>query len=145
AEVFRFDKGGWSGPTQLDLGSVAVGPGRSTGDGDGFGWAVGLSANGDTALIGAPFRAFNNEQHAGAAYVFRSSGSDGWTGPTELSLGSSAHGEQAGEGGDTFGISLALSGDGNLAVIGAPGRGAGSIETFRFAAGNWSAPAELSA
>ena len=70
-----------------------------------FGTGVALSADGNTALIGG-----DDDNAVGAAWVFTRSGST-WTqqGPK---LTSTAAG--------TFGQSVALSGDGNTALIGAP-------------------------
>jgi FG-GAP repeat len=71
----------------------------------GFGRSVALSADGDTALIGAP-RA--NESH-GAAWVFTRSGST-W----------SQFGHGLAGGNASFGRSVALSADGTTALVGAP-------------------------
>jgi hypothetical protein len=75
--------------------------------GDQFGWSVALSNDGNTALIGA--NAKNN--HVGAAYVFLRSGS-GWALQQELT-------ESNPGTFDLFGSSVALSSDGNTALIGA--------------------------
>ena len=71
-----------------------------------FGRSVALSADGDTALIGA-----TNDAHGlGAAWVFTRSGST-WTQQAKLT--------GAGEnGGGWFGRSVALSADGDIALIG---------------------------
>jgi lipocalin len=72
-----------------------------------FGSSVALSADGQTALVGAP----NDDNGAGAAWIFTRSGST-WTQQGEKLLG-------AGESGyDEFGASVALSADGSTAVIG---------------------------
>jgi hypothetical protein len=73
-----------------------------------LGYSVALSANGDTALIGAAY----DEKQAGAAYVFTRSG-ESWSQQARLV----ATGE-SGEG--HFGDSVALSANGNTALIGAP-------------------------
>jgi IPT/TIG domain/FG-GAP repeat len=75
-----------------------------------FGRAVALSANGDTALIGEPF---NNNYLTGAAWVFTRSGSS-WI----------QQGGALRPGASTFGTSVALSADGNTALISAPAMGA---------------------
>ena len=77
-----------------------------------IGMSVALSANGNTALVGAPADGINNE-YRGAAFVFTRSGST-WTQQGEKLTGS---GET---GGGWFGESVALSADGNTALIGAP-------------------------
>jgi hypothetical protein len=95
-----------------------------------LGYSVALSADGNTALVGAP----NDNNFAGAAWVFtRSDGVWAQQGPklTGIEPGGSQGGEQCGEktGEETeecgFGRSVALSGDGNTALIGSP-RQAGS-------------------
>jgi hypothetical protein len=85
---------------------------------NGFGGAVALSADGNTALIGA----FSANKQAGAAWVFTRSGST-WTqqGPT-LTGGS----EEVGKG--FFGTGVALSADGDTALIG------GDFDNFHGAA-----------
>jgi hypothetical protein len=75
-----------------------------------FGRAVALSADGNTALIGAPA----DQGSTGAVWVFtRSEGK--WTqqGPKLIASGELGPGR--------FGYALALSADGNAALIGAPG------------------------
>jgi hypothetical protein len=82
-----------------------------------FGSSVALSSDGNTALIGGPadrlptFQQFNG---VGAAWVFARSGST-WTqqGPKLTAS------DETGDGG--FGWGVALSSDGNIALIGGPG------------------------
>ncbi len=73
--------------------------------GDFFGETVSLTADGHTALVGAPFR------RVGAAYVFAEQGGK-WTLEQELQ-------SPAGSATDTYGYSVALSGDGSTALVGA--------------------------
>ncbi len=77
-----------------------------TGNGK-FGTIVALSANGDTALIGG----WNDDHSKGAAWVFTRSGST-WTqqGPKLTGAG------ETGEG--RFGVAVALSADGDTALVG---------------------------
>jgi hypothetical protein len=72
-----------------------------------FGTSVALSSDGNTALIGG----FGDNGHVGAAWGFTRSGST-WTQQGSKLTG----GEELGNGG--FGISVALSSDGNTALIG---------------------------
>jgi RTX calcium-binding nonapeptide repeat (4 copies)/Domain of unknown function DUF11/Fibronectin type III domain/FG-GAP repeat len=73
-----------------------------------FGWSVALSADGDTALISAPFDGTDYGTGApGAAWVFVRTGST-WTQQGPKLSGSSAF----------FGNTVALSADGNTALIG---------------------------
>ena len=103
AWVFRRSGGTWTqeGPKLTPSGAV----GQSQ-----FGWSVALSWDGSTAVIGAPA----DDGFAGAAYVFARSGST-WT---QLGSKLTATGE-SGQG--SFGESVALSGDGATALIGANG------------------------
>jgi hypothetical protein len=75
-----------------------------------FGFSVALSADGNTALIGG----FNDSSYAGAAWVFTRSGS-AWTPQTTTKLTGA---NEIGNG--WFGFSVALSADGNTALIGGP-------------------------
>jgi hypothetical protein len=73
-----------------------------------FGRSVALSADGSTALVGAPADA----GYKGAAWVFARSGAS-WSEQAKLTA--------AGESGVMdFGLSVALSGDGRTALIGGP-------------------------
>ena len=116
-----------SGATWNQQGPALTG-GSETG-GREFGWSVALSANGNTALIGGP----KADNDAGAAWVFtRSVGT--WTQQGEKLTG----GGETGSG--EFGLSVALSYEGNIALIGAPGDGGGTgaVWVFAFANGTWS-------
>lgn len=74
-----------------------------------FGWSAALSSDGNTALIGGPF----DEGGVGAAWVFtRSNGV--WSQQSKL-VGSGVSGP-----GSEQGSSVALSADGNTAVVGGP-------------------------
>jgi len=100
AWVFRCSQGSWSEVAKL-IGAPAIGASAQ-------GTAVALSADGKTALIGAPFD--NND--AGAAFVFTLD-PGGWTQQTKL-FGSNAIGASA------QGTAVALSADGNTALVGGP-------------------------
>jgi hypothetical protein len=71
-----------------------------------FGLTVSLSADGHTALVGAPGRT------VGAAYVFVEHGGT-WSEQQELD-------SPAGSAEDTYGLSVALSADGSTALVAAP-------------------------
>src|SRR6266851_465751 len=74
------------------------------------GWSVALSADGDTAIVGGPF----DNNGIGAAWVFtRRRGV--WTQQGDKLVGSGAVGDAA------QGRSVALSADGNTAIVGGPG------------------------
>ncbi len=74
----------------------------------GFGWDVTLSADGNTAIIGGP----QDNGGVGAAWIFSKNSSGDWIQQGNKLVGSGAIGNA------NQGISLALSADGNTAIIG---------------------------
>ena len=74
--------------------------------GDRFGWSVSLSSDGNVAVIGE-----YGDERRGSAYVFTRSGSS-WTQQAKLTASDRA-------ANDLFGWSVAISGDGITAMIGA--------------------------
>ena len=85
-----------------------------------FGDSVALSAFGDTALIGGP----TDAEGVGAAWVFTRAGSTWEQQGSKLTAA-----DELGEG--HFGSSVALSGDGEVALIGAPhDEAAGAVWLF---------------
>ncbi len=106
----------------------------TAGDGfaeDYFGTSVALS--GDTALIGAA----GSNNNAGAAYVFQRHGSQ-WTQQAVLTAAD-------GKAGDTFGASLALSGETALVGAGFANRTAGAAYVFVRDGPRWVQQARLTA
>ena len=89
---------------------------------DNFGISVSLSADGNTAVIGA----YADDSYRGSAYVFTRSGST-WTERAKLTASDGAANDQ-------FGLSASISADGNTAVIGAQwddsGRGSAYVFTL---------------
>jgi hypothetical protein len=83
-----------------------------------FGTSVALSTDGTTALIGG-----EGDGGTGAAWAFTRAGS-GWTEQTKLSGSGSANAQ--------FGHSVALSTDGNTALVGEPGAGVGAGQWWAF-------------
>jgi hypothetical protein len=109
-------------------------PGEAVGVGGRFGKSVALSADGATALVGDP--SANGQR--GSAWVFALSGS-GATVQGTLTEPEAAHFDHVGR-------SVALSGDGNTALIGVPGKAeyAGAALVFTRAGESWSRePGEL--
>ena len=107
---------------------------------DGFGGSVALSADGETALVGAPREEEPNGQGAGAAYVFVRS-EDTWTQQAKLTA---ADGSED----DLFGISVALSDNGETALLGADledttARGTGAAYVFTNRDDTWEQDAKL--
>jgi hypothetical protein len=92
---------------------------------DNFGQSVAIS--GDYAVVGAPRKGSGALINAGAAYVFRRTGTNTWDSGTKI-VASDA------QGGDQFGYSVGISGD--YAVVGAyleddGGTNAGAAYIFR--------------
>lgn len=122
---------------------------------DGFGWAVSLSADGNTLVVGAPGEASsatgingnefdNSVPGAGAVYVFRFDGAN-WYQQAYVKASNTA---------GSFGQTVALSADGATLVVGSPGEdssargingdqtdnlaaGAGAVYVFRFDGTDW--------
>ena len=114
--------GTWGSPMALSVPSGA---------GD-FGASVALSSDGTVALIAANFM----NGGLGAAYVYTyDSGTKTWSStPVTLSPPS---------GVDDFGSSVALSGNGEVALVGAIG-GAGAAYVYTYSGGTWGSPVALS-
>ena len=105
--------------------------------------SVSLSADGNTALIGASNVTVGNKSSQGAAYVFVLNGGI-WSQQQKLTA-------LDGAAGDAFGASVSLSGDGNTALIGALDAkvGANTIQgaayVFARNGGTWSQDQKLTA
>ncbi len=99
-----------------------------------FGRSVALSADGSEALIGGP----GEGRSTGAAWVFRREGSE-WHNTAKLAAG------DGGEEGERFSASVALSGDGSRALVGASGGGerTGAAWAFTSSGGAWSTGVRL--
>ena len=104
---------------------------------DGFGNDVALSDDGNTALVGSYFKSGK-----GAAIVFTRSGGI-WTQQAELT-------DSTGAANNYFGLSVALSSDGNTALVGSPysavggTNAAGSVLVFTRSGGIWTQQTRLS-
>jgi hypothetical protein len=94
-----------------------------------FGFEVALSADGNTALVGAPL----DDSAVGAAWVFTRSGAT-WTQQGSKLIGTGRAGSQS-----FTGWSVALSADGNTALVGGPGDNdfAGAAWVFTRSNGTW--------
>jgi hypothetical protein len=99
----------------------------NTGADDQFGFAVALSADGNTLAVSAPYedsaatgidgnQADSSMANSGAVYVFTRSGS-AWSQQAYVKASNTG----AAEEGDQFGYSIALSSDGSMLVVGAIG------------------------
>jgi hypothetical protein len=107
------------GPKLVGLGGVGV---------TDQGFSVALSVDGSTAIVGAP----GDNSNVGAAWVFVRNGST-WTQQTKL-VGT------GGIGTSRQGTSVALSADGNTAIVGGvnDNAGAGAAWVFTRSGGTWS-------
>jgi FG-GAP repeat len=119
ALVFTRASETWSRQSGKLTGAGESGPGR-------FGKSVALSGDGQAALAGAP----NDGENVGAAWGFVRAG--GSFSPQGHKLVSAA------EAGGHFGASLALSGDGSFALIGAPRVGDGEVTQLVHSSSGWS-------
>eukprot|EP00956_Cyclotella_meneghiniana_P002551 scaffold2969_cov50-Cyclotella_meneghiniana.AAC.1 len=98
--------------------------------GDESGWSVSLSSDGNVLAIGAPF---NGSSNSGHVRVFKLD-TNGWTQVGQDINGVAAY--------DQSGISVSLSGDGNVLAIGAPyndgiGSGSGHVRVFKLDTNSW--------
>ena len=132
AYVYARRGGAWTQETRLtaDDGS----------DGDRFGSSVAVAGDAPTALVGAKWDRNDNGIEAGSAYVFEPNGGE-WSQRAKLTASD-------GDNGETFGRSVAVSGDGT-ALIGASqhdapsGRAAGAAYVFTHNGGSWSEETKL--
>jgi hypothetical protein len=105
--------------------------GKGQAGGSNLGQSVAISADGNTMLVGGPSDEAEGEMLVGAAWVFTRSGGT-WTQQGPKLTG----GGRVGEG--QFGISVALSGDGNTALIGAINdANVGAAWVFTRSGGTW--------
>ncbi len=156
--LLRVDTAGARYPITID---PMIQTGKLTGGGrEGearFGLSVALSADGSTALVGGPY----DHNFHGAVWVFTRSGSD-WTQQGSKLTGSEEMGgpteeqclEEPGEpeepeeepGECSFGTSVALSADGNTALIGDPSATTkhGTVWVYTRSGSSWSIQSVLS-
>jgi hypothetical protein len=118
----RSASGVWSQQGSKLVGTGAVGNAQQ-------GISVALSADGNTAIVGAP----GDNSQAGAAWVFTRSASGVWSQQGSKLVGTGA------VGGAHQGISVALSADGNTAIVGGPSDNswAGAAWVFTRSSGVW--------
>ena len=99
-----------------------------------FGYAVALSGDGSTAIVGGP----QDKNSVGAVWVYVRSG-ETWVpqGGKITATGEVGHG--------FFGVSVALSEDGDTALIGSPkdGKGEGAAYVFTRSGETWTQRARL--
>ncbi len=113
--VYIFTRSGstWTQQAYLKASNTGTAPqGDMPGDGDQFGYSVSLSGDGNTVAVGAITEDGEGDKQtsAGAVYVFVRTGTT-WTQQAYLKGGNVM-------GGDLFGFSVALTGDGNMLAAG---------------------------
>jgi FG-GAP repeat len=105
-----------------------------------FGWSVAISADGNTAIVGAPQgspREIDGSAFDGSAFIFSRSGNK-WieqAGPLHGAERINPFGNN-----DGFASTVAMSGDGNTAIVGAPGEsgGQGGAWVYHRSGSTWS-------
>jgi hypothetical protein len=114
--------------------------------GDGFGYSVAISGNGNTAIVGASGEdtvvGTNTIYDTGAAYIFTRSGTT-WNEQQKIRASDK-------EQNDRFGTSVAISDDGNTAIVGALYEGtgggqAGAAYIFTRSGTNWNEQQKIQA
>ncbi len=106
---------------------------------DNFGFATAIAADGRTAVVGAPYNQ-DEGYGTGCAYVFVEKGSR-WMQEAKLTALDA-------DGGDRLGLSVAISAEGNLALVGAPldddnGLYSGSVYVFERNESTWTQQVKL--
>lgn len=121
-------------------GSSWVEEAKLTASAEAYGFGVAVSVSGDVAIVGASRTyAGYREENAGAAYVYRYTGSS-WKAEAKLTAGDAARGDQ-------FGRAVAVNG--NAVIVGAPYddeniENAGSAYIFRRNGSIWQQETKLS-
>jgi hypothetical protein len=123
AWVFTRNNGVWTQQGNKLVGTGAVGTATQ-------GWSVGLSADGNTAIVGA----LNDNSSTGAAWVYTRSNGSQWRQVGKKLVGSASFGSSQ------QGQSVGLSADGSTAIVGGPldNSGTGAAWVFGLSNGVWS-------
>ncbi len=135
ATVFTRSGSVWTQQVQLTATGGATG--------DQFGYSVALSSDGNSVIVGAILDDFGSNSNQGTATIFTRSGSI-WTQQAQLTAAGGATG-------DIFGSSVALSSDGNSAIVGAVGDDLGAVSDhgtatiFTRSGSVWTQQAQLTA
>ena len=127
--IYVYDFTDWVAPTKLQASDKQ--------SNDEFGYSVAISNDGNTIAVGAPFSDYYSYNNAGAVYIFtKSNGS--WSQQDKL-VTSDAYTNSF------FGMSVAISHNGNLVVAGAPGdlTYAGAAYVFTRSGSTWSQEQKL--
>ena len=111
-----------------------VGTGAVGGSATSLGYSVAISADGNTAIVGGP----DDNNNLGASWVFRRAGGV-WTQQGPKLVGTGAVGDYVNQG-----YSVALSADGNTAIVGGPddNNNLGAAWVFTSSGGVWTQQGE---
>jgi hypothetical protein len=123
--VFTRSNGVWAQQGQMLVGTGGVAPTFQ-------GTSVALSADGNTAIVGGP----GDDEAVGAAWIFIRT-NDVWTQQGQKLVGTGSVGNFLGGAGQ--GLSVALSADGNTAIVGGArdNNGVGAVWVFTRSNGMW--------
>ena len=127
-----------SGPTWIHQAKLVASDAASD---DYFGHSVAMSADGNMIIVGGPYDDHAGGAAAGAAYIFTYTGS-AWVQQAKLMASDAADNDQ-------FGMSVAMSSDGNTVIVGARyddhagGEDAGSAYIFTRSGFTWTQQAKL--
>ncbi len=143
AYVFNEPVGGWNNGGAVIQPNIDL-EGSDSQAGDDFGISVGFSSDDSTAIVGANYH--GPDYGEGAAYIF-SEPTGGWNGTYENE--STILTPPSGGSYNFLGSSVALSANGSVALVGAPGQGPdttlpGYAVQFSEPAGGWSSTPTLS-
>lgn len=128
AFVFEYSGGTWTETARLE--------GSKGTNSDGIGWSVAISRDGSVIALGAIDDEMSSPSSTGLVYVYERSG-DSWASGTEDAILSTSNAAT----GDSFGWSLAMSGDSGIITSGAYIAGSsneGHVYVFERPGGGWS-------
>lgn len=117
AYLYTDSAGTW--PATPDMTFTGINPTWS------FGYSVALSSDGQTALIAAPYDNFGSGI-SGAAFVYTESATSGWSNtPTATFIPQTTYDPE-------FGVSVGLSSDGQVVLVGAPNAAESTGATYLY-------------
>ena len=122
AYIFIRSNGNWTQQAKIEASDKA--------SGDNFGLGVAISGDGNAVIVGAPREDPGDPAvtNAGSAYIFTHANGN-WTQQAKINGSGNVYI-------GSFGARVAISGDGNTAIVGAPVKGSAYIFT-RDSNGNW--------
>lgn len=134
ALVYEKGPSGWNG-------GVPLLPNPLPAAGSLYGYAVAISGDGRTAVVGHPGAAIDGRANAGAAYVFVRPSRGSWSDAPGIALTLPDAGLPA--AGAVYGRAVEVSQDGTVVIVGAPGANGSSGAIYVFTQstpGSWESP-----